>query len=222
MRRYLKNQAVQGMSLKKQCSELSIELNELQATYSGRPEYAALDYFQENGFIGTPDEGYTFKTILKALILDELSAVNTFDDRSDACVRYLEAQLEMHKDKLDHFVRSSSKTKKRRVISNLNEIGGQDYIRSYHSFSVKIAIAIFKSVGRESLTNLLAKFSEDPYSYRSGWPDLTIVREREVQLVEIKTTDKLHSSQLVTMPMLQEILPCKVSVLRIKNASKNT
>lgn len=204
------------MSLVKQCSKLSIEFNEIQAVYSGKPETAALNLFKKNGFIGTADEGYTFKTILKALILDELSAVNTFNDRSDACVRYLEAQLEIHKDKLDHFISSSSKTKKRRVISNLKEIAKQDYIKSYHSFSAGLAIAVFKSVSRESLTLLLSKFSENPYSYRNGWPDLTLVRKREVRLVEIKTTDKLHASQLETIPMLQQILPCKVSVLRIK------
>jgi len=62
---------------------------------------------------------------------------------------------------------------------------------------------------------LLLAFSVDSYRYRSGWPDLTIGDKKQIELVEVKTTDKLHGSQLYTIPMLMSILPCNISVVRI-------
>ena len=36
-----------------------------------------------------------------------------------------------------------------------------------------------------------------PYDYRAGWPDLTLYRENELLLIEVKTAkDKFHESQL--------------------------
>ncbi|WP_312779311.1 hypothetical protein, partial [Escherichia coli] len=57
----------------------------------------------------------------------------------------------------------------------------------------------------------------DPYQYRSGWPDLTLVYENCIEFVEVKTTDNLHKTQLTTIPMILQILPGTVSVCRLNN-----
>jgi hypothetical protein len=36
----------------------------------------------------------------------------------------------------------------------------------------------------------------DPYSYRDGLPDLTIVKDDHFTLIMVKTTGSLHESQL--------------------------
>ena len=204
------------MSLKTQCEDLGIELTEIALEYSGRPEDAALSYYEKMGYQGTIDEGYTFRTALKALILDELHEINTFNDRSDACVRYLEAQMKIHEDKTEHLISSSSKTRKRKFKSNMKEISKIPYIRQSHpDLSLEVATLIYQHFRPEILSKLLLAFSVDPYGYRSGWPDLTIGNKKQIELVEIKTTDKLHGSQLYTIPMLMSILPCKISVVRI-------
>lgn len=48
-----------------------------------------------------------------------------------------------------------------------------------------------------------------------SWPDLTIVKGNEVKFIEVKTTDKLHKSQLVTIPTFRKIIPYDFSVCRV-------
>lgn len=52
---------------------------------------------------------------------------------------------------------------------------------------------------------------------RSGWPDLTIIRNGLILWVEVKTTDKLHMSQLVTLSRMKDLLPGELKVLQITN-----
>ncbi|EGA7539754.1 VRR-NUC domain-containing protein [Salmonella enterica] len=55
---------------------------------------------------------------------------------------------------------------------------------------------MFDTVGREKLFELAKVFAANPYQYRSGWPDLTLIRDKSIKFVEVKTTDNLHKSQL--------------------------
>jgi hypothetical protein len=61
-------------------------------------------------------------------------------------------------------------------------------------------------------------FMRNPYDFRAGWPDLTIARENELRFVEVKTTDKLHSSQKNTITEVLKPWGASVSVLQIKAA----
>lgn len=102
-------------SLENQCKELNLPLVEIQLDYEGRPEPALLNYYESLGYVGSFIEGCTFLTVLKALMLDKLADLNTFNDRNDACARYLEAQLTIHKDKVDEIINSIKNTVKDRV-----------------------------------------------------------------------------------------------------------
>ena len=203
-------------SLENQCRELDLPLEEIQLNYEGRPEPALLNHYESLGYVGSFIEGYTFLTVLKALMLDKLADLNTFDDRNDACTRYLEAQLTIHKDKVDEIVDSIKNTSKKKYHSNLKEIFSQPFIKSeYPNLSSECCVALFDAIDRQLFVEVARKFSEDPYTYRSGWPDLIIVKGKEVKFIEVKTTDKLHKSQLVTIPAFRNILPYEFSVCRV-------
>lgn len=208
---------MEKMSLEAQCIGLSLPLEEIQLEYDGRPEPALLKYFESLGYVGSFIEGYTFLTVLKALMLDKLVELNTFNDRNDACTRYLEAQFTIHRDKLSEIINSIRCTSKEKYLSNLREILGQPFIqRKYPSLSFECCEALFYAIDKEILIEAAKKFSEDPYSYRNGWPDLTIIKDFEVRFVEVKTTDKLHKNQLLTIPTFQKILPYDFSVCRVR------
>lgn len=205
------------VSLEKQCEELSLPLEEIQLEYEGKPEHALLKYFENLGYVGSFIEGYTFLTVLKALMLDKLAELNTFNDRNDACTRYLEAQLTIHQNKLSEIINSIGSTTKKKYLSNLREIFEQSFIqREYPSLSFECCEALFDAIETETFIAVAKKFSEDPYSYRSGWPDLIIVKGSEVRFIEVKTTDKLHNSQLLTIPTFKEVLPYEFSVCRVR------
>jgi len=153
---------------------------------------------------------------LKALMLDKLAALNTFNDRNDACSRYLEAQLTIHKDKVDEIIDSIENTSKKNYLSNLKEIFSQPFIQSEHpNLSFECCVALFDAIDTQLFVDVAKKFSEDPYTYRSGWPDLIIVKGKEVKFIEVKTTDKLHKSQLVTIPIFRKVIPYEFSVCRV-------
>lgn len=205
------------MPLDQQCDSMSFDFKVLEIVYDNRPEDTALEYFREQGYTGTSNEGSMFQNVLKALMLDELEKFNTFRSREDACSRYLEAQLTINQAHLKEIIGTISHTTRERFIDNLEEViekvreAGLD-----NGLSLETGVAIFDAMPRETLIKLATKFSEDPYEYRKGWPDLTLVKDHEIKLVEIKTTDKLHRSQLVTIPMLNDILPNKAEVLKLR------
>lgn len=204
------------MLLSEQCEILKIDLVDIKLEFTGCPEPAALQYFEKEGYIGSCNEGTMMLTILKALMLDKLSELNLFKDRNDACCRYLEAQFTILEKNIDSIIRSISTTKRDQFIDNFKEIITQPFIQKEHpGNSINVAVALFDAINTNTFINLAKKFSEDPYSYRSGWPDLTLVKDNKVYFIEVKTTDKLHKSQLKTIPAIMEVLPYDFSVLRI-------
>ena len=208
------------MSLIKQCEKLSLQYEEVELNYSGRPEKAALEFFEEQGYVGYCNEGSLILNVLKDLMLDKLAELNIFKDRGDACSRYLEAQLTILSEHTDVLVNSIKQTNREKFITNFQEIINTPYIKSkYPELSIDIAIAVFDALGINDFINVAYKISENPYNFRKGWPDLTIIKNKELRFVEVKTTDKLKKSQIETIPEMNSILPCLFSVLKVSAKS---
>ncbi|KGJ89616.1 VRR-NUC domain-containing protein [Colwellia psychrerythraea] len=204
------------MSLIKQCEKLSLLYEEVVLSYSGIPEKAALEFFEKQGYVGYCYEGGLILNVIKALMLDKLAELNIFNDRSDACSRYLEAQLTMLNEHTSSLISSIRQTSKVEFITNFQEIINTPYIRSkYPDLSVNLAVALFDALDTNDFINVAKKISEDPYDFRKGWPDLTIIKDNEIRFVEVKTTDKLKKSQMKTIPEMDSILPCVFSVLKV-------
>lgn len=203
-------------SLENQCAELNLPLEKIQLDYEGRPEPALLKHYESLGYIGSFIEGLAFLTVLKALMLDKLAALNTFNDRDDACSRYLEAQFTIHKDKVGEIISSIKTTSKEKYLSNLKEIFSQLFIQSeYPQLSFECCVALFDAIDKHTFVEVAKKFAEDPYVYRNGWPDLIIVKGKEVRFIEVKTTDRLHKNQLLTIPTFRKILPYEFLVCKV-------
>ena len=212
------NHIIAKMPLPEQCKELGIELIEINLPYNGRPEKALLNYFEAKGFIGSRLEGIAIFTVLKALMLNKLAEHNFLKSRQDACSRYLEAQFTILQDKVSEVISSICNTNKSTFINNIQEIISNPFIKSeYPELSVEFAEAIFDAIETETFVKISKQIIKDPYTYRNGWPDLTLVKEQEVMFIEVKTTDKLHENQLITIPIFCKIIPSKFCVYRIHN-----
>lgn len=61
--------AISKMKLSQQCQELSLDLIEIHLNYRSAPELAALQHFQEEGYVGSILEGNFILTVLKALMV---------------------------------------------------------------------------------------------------------------------------------------------------------
>jgi hypothetical protein len=208
--------AILQMPLIKQCSELSIDYKEVSLQYSGKPEIALLSYYQSLGFIGISTEGAGILTILKALMLDELTKHNFLNSRTDACSRYLSAQFVINSDVIENIISSIPLTSRERFISNFDEIISESYI-AYRNpeLSLEFAIAIYDSLDINTFVSIARKLSEDPYNYSNGWPDLTLIKGTDILFIEVKVRDKLHESQIITIPEIQKIIPASFCICKL-------
>lgn len=210
--------AISKMNLSRQCQELSLDLIQINLNYQGAPELAALQYFQNEGYVGSVHEGDFILTVLKALILDKLEEYNLFHDRKDACIRALSAQFVMNKEYLNEIISSIRIVQKEKFVSNIREITEEPLVQEFlPDISADIAIALFDATDLSIFEKIVIKLAEDPYEYSKGWPDLTIIKDKKVHLIEIKTTDKLHSSQIKMIPILRKLLPFEVCVYKISD-----
>ena len=212
-----KRYVIANMTLSRQCLEMSLELHEIELFSNDCPEIALLKHFQSQGYVGSSLEGFAMLTVLKALMLDKLEKYNFFESRADACTRYLESQFIILKDKSDELILSIRKTDKDMFIKNFHEIISQPFIRSeYPQLTIEFAVAVFDAVKTDTFIKLATQLANEP-SFRNGWPDLTLIKNNVIQFIEVKTSDSLHNNQLVTIPIMREISPFKISVYRLKN-----
>ncbi|MGJ7523334.1 VRR-NUC domain-containing protein [Variovorax sp. LT1P1] len=57
-------------------------------------------------------------------------------------------------------------------------------------------LGLFRAAGVDLLHRIATKFSQDPYEYRRGWPDLTLWRGNELRFIEVKAPgDRIQPSQ---------------------------
>jgi len=212
-----KVEAISLLPLKEQCNQLGIALEVLELTYNKRPEDTLIQFFAERGYVGTSNEGLPIQLMLKALALDVLSAINTFNSREDACTRFLEAQLTIHSDKVNQILESTLGIEESAFLDNINELMSYPSNRELApSLDESVAKAFFDKLGKNKMTELLKLIAQDPYVYRAGWPDLALIKDSKLKFVEVKTSDKLHHSQIRLIPKLMKTIDCEISVCKLK------
>lgn len=109
--------------LKKQCDLLKLPFDEIKLQYQGTPEVAAYNHFLNNGYIGSYFEGELILTVIKAMCLDILEVLNPFNDRIDACLRYLAAQFTaILENNLDPVLEAITSISKENFLNNFKEI----------------------------------------------------------------------------------------------------
>lgn len=199
----------QKIMLSDQCSNVGWSLTEVLAKKhdkrlwsldggpAGLPEEVVGQMFASSGARVSYCEGGSVLLLMKAAALETLAARNSFGDRVDAVNRYLEAQMTIlaeHTSEIVDTVRSISPDA---LARNVNELSKSSTLASFFP-RVKEAfmLELFDHLGSNKLADILLAFSAAPYEYRAGWPDLIVIQNGGMKLVEVKTSDKLLVSQL--------------------------
>lgn len=209
------------LPLAEQCLQLDIAHEKIEGLpYGKKPEIDALNHFSDQGFVGAYCEGGPVLLLIRAAALDVLAQIS-FSGRSDACTRFTEAQLVIYKESSEMILKAIRNTDKAQIVRNFNEIYKHQQIPQYYpELNSDIMSSLFAAIGAERLAQITEKIMENPYSYRSGWPDLTMVKDSDMLWVEIKTTDRLHVSQIMTMSRMKPLLPGSLRVLQLKKVRK--
>lgn len=210
-------QAVVGLQLVEQCQLLGIKYECLRdLEFNRHPEYAAWCYYTSRGFSGAYCEGGPILLLIRAAALDVLAHNNTFGSRKDACSRFTEAQLTIHQERSALILDTIRSVDVTQVASGFEEIYASEMVREYYpGLSTEMMTALFLSLGPDRLAQITAAIMEDPYAYRAGWPDLTMTSSAGMLWLEVKTTDRLHLSQITTLHRMKPLLPGTVGVVQL-------
>lgn len=213
-----KRAALTGQPLAVQCEHLGFPLNTVEVDSVAQPERTALAHFRSQGWQGSASEGGAVFIVLKSALLPKLVELNTFGSLEDACRRYLEAQLKIlagHEHELVDALRSVGEPN---LTEHFQELFSYSYMRERHpDLSTDLIRRVFNSLTCDQWASTLRTVIDDPYRYRKGWPDLTLVRDHSLRLVEVKTTDRLTMSQLTTIPTFAKIMGDRFSVVQLES-----
>ena len=213
--------AIRSMSLAKQCDELNLELSTLNWSKNGKPEIFALNHFSDLGCIGSYCEFSSIKIIIKSLCLKALAraALLAYDfEDGIEFVRetyYIFKFTKQDEESISNIYNELRNISKNEFIENFKVIYSHKINQEYSpGITEEFASSMFDNVSRDLFIKI-CELIRSHESYYNGWPDLTLISNGVLKLVEIKTTDKLHDSQIKTIPMLTEKLGIDVSVLKL-------
>lgn len=76
---------------------------------------------------------------------------------------------------------------------------------------LSIILSLYDALGKNLLNKILKIYLSDPSAFGQGWPDLTTIDKNNiVKLLEVKTSDKLHISQIITFQEISKYLPIEI------------
>jgi len=205
------------LPLRKQCDALGLPLIAMAVRDASVLEFSACMAFREAGYVGSWCEGGAMLVLFKALCLDVLAELNARGSRADACTRFLEAQLTIHTDSALRILDSIGSTSRPQMLEAFDEIYSSSVVADrYPGLSGELVGAIYDSLGSTCLRAAAEVLMSDPYQYRKGWPDLTLVgQDGGLRFAEVKTTDRLLRNQFTTIPAVREVLPARFVVLHV-------
>jgi hypothetical protein len=192
-----------------------------------KPEPFALQYFERKGYVGAYCEGGAIGTAIKALCLDALTESSIFygtsiDAREDACLKGVVALSHLESDNLKLALDQIEHVSKSKYLKAFSEIiSYRDIQEWYPGLTLDFAGALYDALPKSIFIQIAKWISLDSYN-RNGWPDLTLIKDNTVRFVEVKTTDKLHASQLITIPEIVKETGLKVSVLKLDKQANDS
>jgi hypothetical protein len=218
-----------GCQLPVQCSVWGVSVEVVPAIYEPKtrqwiyagigvehPEEIGLLHYQNRGYEGCWCEGGTLNLLMKAACYPVLIKYNTFSDRQDARRRFFEAQCTILASRGSEILRAIRRAGFSEIEQAAAEILGDEFIQEYYPrVRTEFVCKLWKVLGAERLAEITRIFLTRPYDYRSGWPDLTLINDRQLRFVEVKTSDLLHRNQFRILETFGKPLGLKFSVAQI-------
>ena len=222
------------LSLKKQCDFLNIPLETISYPICDKPEIAALEFYKNNGYMGCFTEGGIANVILNSLCLDlfinlgrtkgipyshctDIQQIKSYFYTGIGAYGYFIERVPNIEDLMLEHILNTPKWKMLENFKTLKSWQINDTWFPYHYIGLNSEIidSIYSSLGPETLEKVAKVRFSDFYAFSKGWPDLTVYQDGKTKFVEVKVKDKLHRSQLITLPALKKYAGLNISILKI-------
>lgn len=182
----------------------------------GLPEEIVGQMYASTGARVSYCEGGSALLLLKAAALDALAKYNTFNDRSDAVVRFLEAQMTIQAEHTAEIVETVRTITADALARNVRELADNVHLRNFFPrVRPEFMLDLYQRIGNDKLAQLMAAFAVAPYDYRAGWPDLMVLTDESIKFVEVKTTDRLLDTQIRFATGIGKPMGFECGVLRL-------
>lgn len=219
----------QKASLLDQCTEIGWSLTDILAQkhdkriwslnggLTGLPEEVVGQTYTSSGASVSFCEGGSALLLMKAAALETLARLNTFNDRADAVTRYLEAQMTILAEHTAEIIDTVRTITPDALVRNVNELIENPTLKSFFPrVNKRFMLELYEQLGNDKIADILLAFSAAPYDYRAGWPDLIVIKNGAMKLIEVKTSDKLLDSQLRFAKGIGTPMAFDCGVIRLK------
>lgn len=159
-------------------------------------EEAALAYFEADGWVGHAQERSLILSLVKAASFPEIPPAyySTFIEAIYAQNVWPE-ELKCKKEWLLANILTADLP---RIAANFLAMTSPPArtLVYFPTLTLSKMLGLYASLGNERLHAIARLFAEDPYTQRSGWPDLTLWRGQDVVFKEVKAPgDEFQGSQ---------------------------
>lgn len=160
-------------------------------------EDAVLGYYEIDGWRGYSKEGGLLLTLIKAMSFQEIP-----HQYRVVFVESLYHHRSTYGFELEKFFHNIANAKEEQIKKNFRVMTGKTAKWSILEYFPKLEewmlLELYRAMGNARILDIARKFSEDPYEYRKGWPDLTIWKNGQTKFLEVKAPgDSLQKSQRV-------------------------
>jgi hypothetical protein len=227
--------AISLLPLAEQCRVLRIPLVVHLHAWHGRPEQAALSLLPDKPRWAFLDEGRMLHALIHALVLPRLYSLasgawngNAGYDRARSWLyRHYAAyheMLEIDPQLTQGMLQDIHRWDRTAFATSWQTLATWNLLLGSHP-AVDVgsdeALAVLDCVGEPTLSAIAARVFSEPFAYYHGWPDLMLLDSTEkLRFVEVKTTDRLHFGQIVTMNDMRETAGLNISVMRLQRPSQ--
>ena len=200
------------MSLERAAKNLDLELIHLELERGGSlkswtnprtkknwylVEDAVLGYYEIEGWRGYSKEGGLLLTLIKAMSFREIPPQYRM-----VLVESLYHHKSIYGFELEKFFHNIEHAKEGQIKKNFrimtDKTAKWSILEYFPNLEEWMLLELFQSMGNTRILDIARKFSEDPYEYRKGWPDLTIWKNGQTKFLEVKAPgDSLQKSQRI-------------------------
>lgn len=216
--------AISFVSLEKQCELLGIEFEKIQNDKCNeRPEICVLNFYENQKYNGFFTEGKVIFAIIQTIIMSVLYPLSEpyfkYEDSLrlkfkglNLCVKFKEniykeiydAFENINNENFIHFFNLLKSIQKQTIFNTPPTSMDYGLSDDFIDYDSEKALMLFKVLGSDIIKNLFIKINNSELVY-AGWTDLVIFNQKECCFVEVKKTDKLIPSQIITLLSLKSL-----------------
>jgi len=207
--------AISYLPLEDQCRILNLRLYYEPINIIKGTEVSTLEFYKAKGYVGCFSEGDIIRALLYSIFYDQLlEALNKKDENLDEDYLSFENITKDHRFKLIDLMKNVNTQS---IKKNFEKLSKNFFINDYtrEHLDSDLLIKIYNGLGNDKLTKIVKIYFDNIYASLYGWPDLTLVKDNNVKLIEIKKKDKLRRSQIITLDTLIKSTNLDISVLKV-------